>query len=109
MRILPAFAALMLGPVAAAQAAPAATPSVAEQIAIYKAAGFAKKGTTWRSECGRDDPSASYMPGSIDEYRDINGDGRPDAVVNEGGTYCYGNTGNGYWILSKQANGAWKG
>ena len=68
-------------------------PSSAERAAIFKAAGFVKKGTTWRSECGLEDPSASYSPGTIAEYRDINGDGRPDALVTEGGTFCYGHTG----------------
>lgn len=108
MHILPALTAAALFSVATAQAAAPAKASPAEQAAIYKAAGFVKKAGAWRSACGLDDPSASYMPGSIDEYRDINGDGRPDAIVNEGGTFCYGNTGNGYWLLSKQASGAWK-
>jgi len=83
-------------------------PSSTEQAAIFKAAGFVKKGATWRSGCGLEDPSASYSPGSIAEYRDINGDGRPDALVTEGGTFCYGHTGTGYWLLSRQANGGWK-
>jgi hypothetical protein len=92
----------------AAFAAPAAKPSAAEQLAIFKAAGFVKQGKAWKSECGREDPSATYGPAAIETYRDINGDGRPDAVITEGGTYCYGNTGTGYWLLSRQAGGAWK-
>jgi hypothetical protein len=32
----------------------------------------------------------------------------PEAVLTEGGTYCYGNTGQGYWLVSKLANGSWK-
>ena len=108
MRIMLA-AVLGFSIITPALAAPSAPkPSPAEQIAIFKAAGFVKKGKTWRSECGLEDPSMSYSPGSIDEYRDINGDGRPDAVVTEGGTYCYGNTGTGYWLLSTQASGGWK-
>ena len=86
--------------VAAAVSAP-----VAEQAAIFTAAGFSKRGAQWRSDC--DDPSASYEPGVIDTYRDVNGDGRPEAVVTEGGTYCYGNTGTGFWLLTKSASGRW--
>ena len=37
-----------------------------------------------------------------------NGDGHPEALVTEGGTFCYGNTGTGFWLLGKQASGAWK-
>ena len=38
----------------------------------------------------------------------MNGDGRPEAVVTEGGTYCYGNTGAGFRLLTKLASGKWK-
>ena len=98
------LAALLSVPVAHA-APPAAKPSLLDQAAVFKAAGFVKKGKTWRSECGLEDPSLSYGPGTIDVYRDINGDSRPDALVTEGGTYCYGNTGTGYWLLSLNLNG----
>jgi len=47
-------------------------------------------------------------PGIIEKVSDLNGDGRPKAVVTEGGTYCYDNTGAGYSLVSKQANGKWK-
>jgi hypothetical protein len=49
-----------------------------------------------------------YEPGRIETYRDLNGDGRPEALVTEGSLYCYGNTGQGFRLLSKQANGSWK-
>jgi hypothetical protein len=91
-----------------ASAAFAAPPPAAEQAAIYKAAGFTKKAGKWHSECGLEDTALSATPGAIEEYRDINGDGRPDALVTEGGTFCYGNTGMGFWLLSKQATGTWK-
>lgn len=76
-----------------------------EESAAYKAAGYKLKGRQWRA-C--DDPSASYTPGAIQEVRDINGDGLPEVVITEGGTFCYGNTGAGYSLVSKQANGSWK-
>jgi len=86
----------------------AASAPAAEQAAIFKAAGLRRNGTSWESRDCNGLQGASYEPGRIETYRDINGDGRPDAVVTEGGAACYGNTGTHFWLLSKQANGAWK-
>lgn len=79
--------------------------SSADEDAAFKAAGYTLKGKQWRN-C--DDPTPTYRPGVIQEVRDINGDGRPEAVITEGGTFCYGNTGAGYSLVSKQASGSWK-
>jgi hypothetical protein len=89
-------------------ATPSKTPVAAGgDAAIYRAAGFTKRGNQWRSDC--DDPDTlSYSPGTIESRSDLNGDGRPEAVVTEGGTYCYGNTGTGFWLVSQQADGSWK-
>jgi hypothetical protein len=87
--------------------AAAATLHVADEAAAFKAAGFTKRGRAWRSGCN-DPGTATYSPGSIDKVADLNGDGMPEAVLTEGGTYCYGNTGQGYWVVSKLANGSWK-
>jgi hypothetical protein len=87
----------------------AATPelSASDQQAAFKAAGFTKRGDQWRSAC--DDPgSTSYTPGAIESVGDLNGDGRPEAVITEGGTYCYGHAGTGFTVASKQADGSWK-
>jgi hypothetical protein len=91
--------------------APGARPAAAPtgDAAIFRAAGFRMIAGKWRTECGAETPAdASYGPGTIEERRDLNGDGRPEAVVTEGGTYCYGNTGTGFWIVSQQADGSWK-
>ena len=80
----------------------------AEQAAIYAAAGFARQGGQWKSGNCDGAESQSYSPGAIDIYRDINGDGRPEAVVTEGGAICYGMTGSHFWLLSKQADGSWR-
>lgn len=77
----------------------------ADETAAFQAAGFTLKGKQWRA-C--DDPTPTYTQGVIQEVRDFNGDGRPEAIITEGGTYCYGNTGAGYSLVSKQANGSWK-
>ena len=86
-------------------AATALTPT--EQGAVFAAAGFAWRGGQWHSDC-EDPGTPSYEPGAIETAADLNGDGRPEAVVTEGGSYCYGNTGTGFSLLSKQADGHWK-
>lgn len=86
----------------------AASAPAAEQAAIFKAAGFKKSGAAWKSGNCDGAESESYSPGSIETYADLNGDGRPEAVVTEGGAICYGMTGTHFWLLSKQANGSWK-
>ena len=83
----------------------AVSAPAAEQAAIFTAAGFRKLHGRWHTDC--DQAGASYEPGSIDTFRDVNGDGRPEAVVTEGGTYCYGNTGTGFWLLTRAPNGHW--
>jgi hypothetical protein len=103
MTVLAAGAATLLFG-ASALAAPAQL-SPADESAAFKAAGFKLKGKQWRN-C--DDPSPSYQAGAIGEVRDVNGDGLPEALITEGGTFCYGNTGTAYSLVSKQANGSWK-
>ncbi|MEO8175347.1 MAG: hypothetical protein ABI626_01650 [Sphingomicrobium sp.] len=90
-----------------AMLAAAAAPAPAEQAAIFNAAGFTRHGSAWKSGNCDGMESESYEPGKIDTYRDLNGDGRPDAVVTEGGAICYGNTGTHFWLLSKAAGGSW--
>ncbi len=65
-----------------------------------------KSGGQWR-KC--EDPStAGYTPGAIEQMKDLNGDGRPEAVITEGSTFCFGITGVVFNIVSKQANGSWR-
>ena len=101
---------------AAAAAPAAATPPNAQAVATtlqssdeaaaFKAAGFTKRGKAWRSGC--DDPgTTSYTPGRIEQVADLNGDGLTDAVISEGGTFCYGHTGQAFWLVAKQADGRW--
>lgn len=82
--------------------------SVTEQGALFKAAGFRKTRRGWESGCDDPGAGAAYQPGTVDHYADINGDGRPEAVLVEGGTFCFGNTGQGFWLLSQQADKSWK-
>lgn len=76
-----------------------------DEAAGFRAAGFKLKGKQWKA-C--DDPTPAYNPGAVEDVRDVNGDGRPEAVLVEGGTYCYGHTGTAYSLVSKQADGRWK-
>ena len=78
----------------------------AERTAAFTAAGFHRAAGGWRA-C--DDPdTASYVPGSIDEARDLDGDGQPEAVITEGSTVCFGAAGVGYYLVSRQGDGTWK-
>ena len=88
--------------------AAAAVPSPAEQATIFRAAGFVRRAGAWKSGNCDGMESESYEAGRIDTYRDLNGDGRPEAVVHEGSAICYGQAETHFWLMSKQANGSWK-
>lgn len=80
--------------------------SPADETAAFRAAGFKRVGGQWQG-CG-DPGTDAYAPGTIETVRDIDGDGRPDAVIVESSSYCFGMAGQGFSLVSKQANGAWK-
>jgi hypothetical protein len=84
----------------AASAAAKHTGGPAERAAAFKAAGF----TPTRGKYLACDKSAELQI----EIRDLNGDGRPDALITDEGTECYGNTGTGYVIVTKAADGTWR-
>lgn len=73
---------------------------------IFKAAGFEVSEGAWR-KCG-DPGTMSYTPGAIMERGDFNNDGLVDALVTEGGTYCFGMTGYGYTLVSQRQDGTWR-
>lgn len=76
----------------------------ADRVAIFEAAGASRRGTDWVI-CG-EDPSAPQA--RIEAVRDLNGDGRPEALVMEDGTFCHGHAGIGYALVGRQADGGWK-
>lgn len=79
--------------------------SPTDEAAAFRAAGFKRAGGQWKA-C--DDPgSAGYEPGRVDQSGDFNGDGLPDAVIVEGSTACFGDTGASYAVVSKRADGLW--
>lgn len=79
---------------------PPVTGSAADRAAAFRAAGFKPTGGKYLA-C---DPRLELDI----EVRDLNGDGRPDAVITNHGTECYGNTGQGFYIATKDASGAWR-
>lgn len=91
----------MLIAIVLAAASPAL--SIPDQAAVFRAAGATRRGARWII-CA-EDLNASAR---IDLVKDLNGDGRPEAVVSEDGSFCHGAAGTGFTLLSKQANGKWK-
>jgi hypothetical protein len=83
--------------------APAANDmTVGERAAVFKAAGFTQRGSDWVG-CGGESTASIEK----DDVRDLNGDGKLEAIVTEGGTACYGNTGQGFYLLTQTAPGSW--
>lgn len=73
--------------------------------AIMKAAKFRKFGKVWAADA---DSAKEGCSAGIDDtlfdgkpsIRDLDGDGNPEVVVTDGGSYCYGNTGQGFAIVT---------
>lgn len=76
-----------------------AAASGADRVAIFKAAGFAPTAGRYLM-CDKQTPLGL-------ETRDINGDGRLDAIVLDGGLECYGSSEAGFVILTRSAAGKW--
>lgn len=81
-----------------------ATLSPVERKAAFKAASAVMKQGKWMLCADQPDNQGAR----IDEVRDLNGDGRPEAMIAENGSFCYGAAGMGYALVSKQADGRWK-
>jgi hypothetical protein len=87
-------------PAPAARAASVGPAGPADREAAFRAAGFpAVRGKH---------PACDKSQEAAIEIRDLNGDGRPDAVVSDFGLECYGSTEQGFVIVTKEASGAWK-
>jgi len=102
MRVAAVLACLCLPSAALAQA----NLSPADQAAALQAAGFKRVGGQWKA-C-EDPGTTSYAQGTIDQVVDLNGDGRPEAIISEGNEFCYGMQGSGYFLAGKQQDGSWK-
>jgi hypothetical protein len=88
-----------------AGAAPtAATLSDKDQAAALAAAGATRVKGIWTMCAENPDTTGAR----IEAAADVNGDGLPDAVIAEDGSFCYGFTGTGYAVVSKQTSGQWR-
>ncbi len=94
----------------AAMAQPATlTLSEADRTAVFKAAGATLIKGKWLICNPPTDPGAPEPAGAtIETVRDLNGDGRPEALVTDSGTFCYGGNEVGFQLVSKQADGRWR-
>lgn len=83
-------------------------PDLSEQdrSRAFAAAGFTQTDGQWHSDCS-DTGSASYVAGAIDLVDDLDGDGRPEAIITESSAQCYGAAGTAFALVSKQAGGQW--
>jgi len=82
--------------------------SAADHVAVFKAAEAVQRKGKWVICDPPADSGAPVSEALIEQVRDLNGDGRPEAVVIDGGIYCYGHAGVGFQLLSKQTGGAWR-
>lgn len=103
IRMTAALACLTF-PVAVAAQTAALAP--ADEAAAFAAAGFTRLDGAWRA-C-EDPGTASYTPGAIEQVTDLNGDGRPEAIITESSGFCYGMQGSGYMLVSQQPDRSWK-
>ena len=83
--------------------------SKADRVAVFKAAGAVQRKGKWIICAPPADSGAPESAGAtIETVLDLNDDGRPEALVTDSGTYCYGRDEAGFQLLSKQANGSWR-
>ncbi|WP_200937157.1 MULTISPECIES: hypothetical protein [unclassified Phenylobacterium] len=86
-----------------AKAPALASVPAADRTAALRAAGFVSQGGRW---LGGEGNCEAVIEAS--DIRDLNGDGRPEVIVTETGTFCYGNTGQGFYIMERTAAGGWR-
>jgi hypothetical protein len=112
-RLSTVFAGLVLSAftsAAMAQPEPAKSGlSETDRVAIFKAAGATLNKGKWLictppADSGEPPPAGA----AIETVRDLNGDGRLEAVVTDSGTFCYGSAETGFQLLSQQADGRWR-
>lgn len=93
-------AALALGAGGAAQAQQTPAERAREAAAMISAAGFRIQGAQIVNGCGR--PSQP-RPAAVD----MNGDGRPEAIITDADPACYGPAGQQFWVIQKRGPFNW--
>lgn len=84
---------------------PAALPTPADFDQAFLAANMVKRAGRWTG-CADDENGFAQIENG--DYRDINQDGVNDIVISDYGGFCYGNTGQGFVIVTKAASGKWQ-
>lgn len=96
--------------VAAPQTEAAPAPAELDREGALRAAGYEKRAGVWMASCEADVkpvPKDSWHGLERAEFEDLNGDGSPEATITGGSSYCFGNTGLSFKLLTKSGNG-WK-
>ena len=78
-------------------------PMPADFSAAFVAAGFTQKNGVWQG-CDPEFPSTAAVQNG--DYRDLNQDGVNELIITDGGDGCYGMTGQGFFIMTRN-NGVW--
>jgi hypothetical protein len=81
--------------------------SRAEINAAFRAGGFRHNGHGWRTDC-LDLREPGFQSGRIERVTDLNGDGRPEAVIAEGSPLCFGIAARHFIIVSMQRDRRWR-
>lgn len=79
--------------------------STAERGRLFRAAGMQQIGGGKWTGCAEDESGMSDA--EIVMVQDINGDGRPEALVRDNGTFCNGMAGVRSVVMSQSQAGAW--
>lgn len=80
--------------------------STADRDALFRAAEMQPIGGGKWTGCV--DDSSGRSEAQVAMVQDINGDGRPEAMIRDGGTYCNGMAGVNSTVLTRDASGAWR-
>ena len=78
-----------------------------DEAEAFKAGGYLLTDSIWHSECN-EPTEPTFSPAKIEGVSDLNGDGLPEVIIGEACVLCYGHTGVGFTIVSKQTNNTWK-
>lgn len=80
--------------------------TTAERETLLRAAGKQPVGGGKWTAC-TDDPSG-FSEASVTLVRDLNDDGRPEAVVGDSGSFCNGHVGMNSTVLTQEESGSWR-
>ena len=106
MRVICLMLVLAVPAAAGAQLPDGHLPMAASQLtpedreSILAAAGYERRGDAWTACEGNGEVHLDDQWVEGGAVRDLNGDGRPEAIAVDTGTACHGMTGQGYAILT---------